>query len=242
MAKIYKNGKKSQAYISYSLTISQSLNRRLEQAMSSLGVTKKNLITFLILNSYDQLRNDNLETRNAKLENALREYNQSVKRAADKHAQYAKKLMHVSSSKSSQEIDLKVTEYTNSCIIELANAYDDKIKNNLIRKPENKIVIALLWLSNSYIDFVLEDSKAERDMTERKEYSYEKDKKYFLDCVGISISTFNKLAAAYVLKQLFSNTSTQIRNYPDFGFYDGIRTSDSSHSKSKRKNNRKNNF
>ena len=138
MAKIYKSGKKSQACISYSLTISQSLNRRLEQAMSSLGVTKKNLITFLILNSYDQLRNDNPETRNAKLENALREYNQSVKRAADKHAQYAKKLTYVSSSNSSREIDLEVTEYTNSCIIELANAYDDKIKNNLIRKPENK--------------------------------------------------------------------------------------------------------
>ena len=188
---------------------------------------KKEFNYFLILNSYDQLRNDNPETRNAKLENALREYNQNVKRAADKHAQYAKKLTYVSSSKSSQEIDLKVTEYTNSCIIELANAYDDKIKNNLIRKPENKIILALLWLSNSYIDFVLEDSKAERDMTEQKEYSYEKDKKYFLDCVGISSSTFNKLAAAYVLKQLFSNTSMQIRNYPDFGFYNGIRTIDS---------------
>ncbi len=54
---------------------------------------------------------------------------------------------------------------------------------------------------------------------EDQEYSFQKDKNYFLNCVGIAPRDFARLSEAVILKRLFLNTSGVIRNLQDYGFF-----------------------
>lgn len=196
----------------YRITISAKMNRALNWGCSGLNVSKKNLVLFLISNSYDELHGKNETECKELIEKGLQEYKDDFEKSKQDQEYYEKKTSENREKSLSSTIDLcvRVTPFVDGYIQEMASRY---------RYKKNEIFIALLQMSLHVIDVLLSDYIIEKEFTEDHEYSFQKDKTYFLDCIGISSKDFARLSEAVVLQELFSNTSRQIRSFPDYGFY-----------------------
>ena len=197
----------------YRIKVSGILGRRIQRASKILGVSQKNLLIFLMCNTYDKMCEKTEQEQCEIINEALDKYNKEKKTAEDAAKIYRKKTKSQESGISGLEnqtkrLDFRVNDFIDDIIQELAK------KNH---KTKSEIVIACVYDSLDVIDYILNGYQGMLQIIEnKKDYSYSKDKSNILSYTGISKKDFSRLSEAFVLCQLLENTSIRIRRRIDF--------------------------
>lgn len=202
------------------IQISEALNAKLERSCAALGVSKKNLVLFLVSNSYDELLEKKEDVRKRLIKSALENYKKRMEKAEINKEDYRKRkgknteeTLQVGKEKYERTESLKklcfeTGEFVDGWLEEWSEKY------HFSRK---ELIIALIEHSIYIIDLLLFDYKCSKENTDDAKYTFEKDKQYFLNCIGISQKDFSRLSEAVVLYNLFRNSSTEVRAMTSYG-------------------------
>lgn len=196
------------------IQIPEMLNAQLERACIILEVSKKNLVLFLISNSYDELLEKKEDDRKRLIKSALENYKKRMEKAEINKEDYRRrKEKNTGETPRGGEEKYKRTESFKYLCFEIGKFVDGWLEewSENYHFSRKELIIALIEHSVYIIDLLLFDYKCSKENTDDAKYTFEKDKLYFLKCIGISQKDFSRLSEAVVLYKLFRNSSTAVR-------------------------------
>lgn len=197
----------------YRIKVSCILSRRIQRVSKTLGVSQKNLLIFLMCNTYDKLCAETDQRQFQMINESLKKYNQEKKKAEASAENYKKNEKKQTSRDRNQDnainmLNFRVNEFIDDIVQKLAEKHC---------KTKSEIVIACIHNSLDVIEYILYEYNATSQILEnKKEYTFKKDKENVLSYTGISPKDFARLSEAFVLYQLLENMFSEIRNRADF--------------------------